>query len=85
MKRLAAAAGVAVALVVPRAAAACAVCYGAADSAMTEGLNAAILVLLAIVAAVQVGFVALFVRFRRRSREIQMRKDSFQLIDGGVT
>ena len=72
-------------VLVPRAADACAVCYGAADSSMTAGLNSAILVLLGIVATVQVGFVALFVRFRRRSQQLQAEKDRSQLIDGGVT
>ena len=59
---------VAVALSAPGVAQACAVCYGAADSAMTDGMNNGILALLAIVAAVQIGFVALFLSIRNRSK-----------------
>jgi len=85
MRTLLTCAATALLVLVPRAADACAVCYGSADSSMTAGLNSAILVLLGIVATVQVGFVALFVRFRRRSKKLQAEKDRFQLIDGGVT
>lgn len=56
--------------VLPDAAHACAVCYGDPDSSQVAGLNNAIWVLLSIVAAVQVGFVALFVGFRRRLRHL---------------
>ena len=64
---------------------ACAVCYGAADSPMTEGMNNAILFLLSIVGVVQVGFVALFVSIRRRTRRLQQQRDRFQLIEGGAS
>ncbi len=64
---------------------ACAVCYGAADSPMTEGKNNAILFLLSIVGVVQVGFVALFVSIRRRTRRLQQQRDRFQLIEGGAS
>ena len=63
---------------------ACAVCYGGADSAMSEGMNNAILTLLAVVAVVQGGFVALFVSFRRRARRLSERRARFELIDGGA-
>ena len=71
-------------LVMPGQADACAVCYGAADSPLTEGVNNGILFLLAVVAFVQVGFVALFVSIRRRARRELKRKESFQLIRGGA-
>ena len=57
-------------MAVPQLAAACAVCYGEVDSAMTEGMNNGILALLGFVAVVQVGFVALFLRFRHRSKKL---------------
>lgn len=62
----------------------CAVCYGAADSAQTAGLNAAILFLLAVVALVQAGLVALFVSIRRRGRDYERRKAELHLIEGGA-
>ncbi len=68
----------------PPAARACAVCFGAADSAMTEGMNAGILALLGFVGVVQVGFVALFLRFRQRSKRLRERRESLHLIRGGL-
>jgi hypothetical protein len=68
----------------PGAADACAVCYGAADSPLTEGVNNGILVLLAVIAVVQVGFVALFLSIRQRARRERRRNDRFQLIRGGA-
>lgn len=65
-------------------AAACAVCYGDPDSAMSAGLNNAVLFLLAIVGVVQGGFVALFVSIGRRARERARRKASLEVIEGGA-
>lgn len=65
-------------------AAACAVCYGDPDSAMSAGLNNAVLFLLGVVAVVQVGFVALFLSIRRRARERARRKASLEVIEGGA-
>lgn len=70
--------------VAPQAAEACAVCYGDADSGMTQGLNNGILSLLGVIAVVQVGFVALFVSIRRRARLMEQREDCFQVIRGGA-
>ena len=61
---------------VPAAARACAVCFGASDSKLTEGMNAGILALLGFVALVQVGFIALFLRFRHRSKKLGERRDA---------
>jgi hypothetical protein len=72
------------ALAAPEAASACAVCFGNSDSAMTAGMNNGILSLLAVVVVVQGGFVALFMSFWRRARRLREKRDSFQLIDGGV-
>ena len=66
------------------AASACAVCYGGADDAMTQGMNNGILTLLAVVGLVQVGFVAMFVSFWRRGKKRRNQRDKFQLIDGGA-
>lgn len=65
-------------------AAACAVCYGDPDSAMSAGLNNAVLFLLGVVVVVQVGFVALFLSIRRRGRERARRKASLEVIEGGA-
>lgn len=64
--------------------AACAVCFGAPDAPMTTGMNNGILFLLATIGAVQVGFVALFLSFRRRSKRLEERRAQFQLIEGGA-
>lgn len=71
-------------LVVPQYAEACAVCYGDVDSGMTTGMNNGILVLLAIIAAVQIGFVALFLSIRERARQMRQQEDQFQVIQGGA-
>ena len=64
---------------------ACAVCFGDPDSAMTQGMNKGIVVLLGVVAAVQIFFVAVFLTIRQRPREIEKRKNRFQVLQGGVT
>lgn len=69
---------------VPEVIEACAVCYGESDSALTEGMNNGILVLLGVVAAVQIGFVALFASMRQRARNLRERKERFQMIQGGL-
>ena len=69
----------------PAAAQACAVCFGAADSKMTEGMNAGILALLGFVALVQVGFVAMFLHIRHRSRKLREQRDSLHLIRGDLS
>ncbi len=78
-------AAAALAALTPAAARACAVCFGAADSNMSEGLNAGILALLGFVGLVQVGFIALFLRFRHRSKRLKEHRDSLHLIRGGLS
>jgi hypothetical protein len=75
---------VAAAVAVASPARACPVCFGATDSPMAAGMNNGILFLLAIIGMVQVGFVALFVSFRRRAKAYQQQKDAFEVINGGV-
>ncbi len=62
---------------------ACPVCFGQSDSPMAQGMNNGIFFLLGVIGAVQIGFVALFVSFRRRGKELQERKNSFEIISGG--
>ncbi len=62
---------------------ACPVCFGESDSPMAQGMNNGIFFLLGVIGAVQIGFVALFVSFRRRGKELQERKNSFEIISGG--
>lgn len=76
--------GLAVALLLPQAASACAVCFGDPDSAMTAGVNNGILVLLGCIAVVQVGFLALFVSIRNRSKRLERQREQFSIINGGV-
>lgn len=61
----------------------CPVCWGASDSPMAQGMNNGIFFLLGIIGTVQIGFVALFVSFRRRGKEDPERKDSLEAINGG--
>ena len=73
------------ALVSSEPAGACAVCYGAEDSAMTAGMNNAILMLLGVVVVVQGGFVALFLSLRQRARQARGRSKELQPTDGGTS
>lgn len=58
-------------LILPAASEACAVCFGGVDSPMTTGMNNGILTLLGVLGMVQIGFVALFLKLRQRSRRLQ--------------
>ena len=49
---------------------ACPVCYGAPDSASTQGMTAAIFSLLGVTGGVLAAFGAMFLRIRRRTRAI---------------
>lgn len=62
---------------------ACPVCWGAPDDPMVKGVNSGIWVLLALVALVQAGFIAMFWSFRQRAREQQRFRDSLRVIEGG--
>ena len=62
----------------------CAVCFGEPDSAMTQGINKGILVLLGVVAAVQVFFVAVFFSIRQRTRRLEERKSRFHVVRRGA-
>lgn len=66
------------------AANACPVCFGDPSAPSAKGMNAAIWFLLGMVGFIQAGFIALFVTFWRRSRELRRRRESFQVLDGGV-
>jgi hypothetical protein len=64
-------------------ASACSTCFGAEDSSLTKGMNSAILTLLGIIGAVQVGFVTMFTGFIVRSRRLRDRQDRSRLFRGG--
>ncbi|HEY2830168.1 MAG TPA: hypothetical protein VGJ88_08610 [Thermoanaerobaculia bacterium] len=65
------------------AASACPVCYGTAQTPLTKGVNNGILFLLGIVGSVQVGFVALFFSFWKRTKALQQKREQFKIIEGG--
>jgi len=71
-------------ILAPATASACPVCYGNPDSLMTKGTDNAMLFMLGIVGFVQLGFIGLFVTFWRRARALRRRRESFQVLDGGV-
>ena len=70
-------------VLVPVVASACPVCYGQTATPLTKGANNGILFLLGIIGSVQVGFVALFFSFWRRTKALQQRCEQFRVIDGG--
>jgi len=49
---------------------ACPVCFGAEETAMIDGAKLGVLVMLAVLFAVQGGFVAFFLYLRKRARRI---------------
>jgi uncharacterized membrane protein YphA (DoxX/SURF4 family) len=72
-------------LALPQAAAACATCYGAADSPMTQGMNNGILTLIGVVGLVYVGIGKVFLDFRRRARRLSQQatvRQRLRLIHG---
>ena len=64
---------------------ACATCFGAEDSGLTQGMNGAILTLLGFIGFVQIGFVAMFAGFVVRSRRLKQQREKFRLIRGGTS
>jgi hypothetical protein len=83
MRKSVIAAALLFAILLPSVAFACPVCFGDPNSNLTKGANNGVLFLLAIVGLVQIGFAALFWSFWRRSKELQRRKESFRVIEGG--
>ncbi len=65
------------------AASACPVCYGTQQTLLTKSASNGVLFLLGIVGSVQVGFVALFVSFWKRTKALQQKREQFQIIEGG--
>jgi hypothetical protein len=61
---------------------ACPVCYGDPGDPMTKGMSNGILTLLGFIGFVQIGFVALFVNFWWRAKQIRLRREQFHLIQG---
>lgn len=55
-------------LVIPATVNACAVCYGAVDSPMTNGMNMAILFLLGAIGFILLGVIALIFYFAHRAK-----------------
>jgi hypothetical protein len=71
-------------MLLANAASACPVCFGDPSAPASKGMNAAIWFLLSMVAFVQIGFVALFVTFWRRSRALRRHRESFHVLEGGL-
>jgi hypothetical protein len=72
-----------IALIVTEPLLACTVCMGAPDDPMTQGVSRGVWVLLAVIFAVQALFVALFVSFWRRARELRKFREQFRVVGGG--
>ena len=72
-------------LLMAGAASACPVCYGnSASSPLVRGSNNAIVFMLGIIGFVQLGFIALFWTFWRRTRALRQHRQSFHVIEGGA-
>ena len=67
-------------VLVPDMTYACAVCFGAADSPQTHGLNMAIMMLMGVTGSVLGAIVAFALRMRRRSRLISRYKGNGQFL-----
>lgn len=72
-----------VAVALPRAAAACATCFGAAESPMVDGMNNAIFLLLGFVGLLWVAVGKLFWDFWRRSQRLAKPVPRLRLLKGG--
>jgi len=57
-------------LFIPEISKACAVCYGAQESPMTDGMNKAIMFLLLVISLVLMGIISVIIFFYRRSKLI---------------
>ena len=68
----------------PSALWACPVCFGDASSSLNKGASNGILFMLGIIGFVQIGFIALFWSFWRRAKALRLKREQFQLIDGGL-
>ena len=60
-------------LLIPGISKACAVCFGAQDSPMTEGMNKAIMFLLFVIGFVLMGIISVIMLFYRRSKLITQK------------
>jgi len=67
--------GLCLAAALPAALLACPVCYGAADSPMTQGMNMGILSLLGITGTMLAGIGTLLLRFRKRLARAQATQE----------
>ena len=74
---------IAILIAAPIAASACPVCYGNQQTPLNKSASNGILFLLGIVGSVQIGFVALFVSFWKRTKALQQKREQFQIIEGG--
>lgn len=73
-------------IALPRLAAACATCFGAADSPMTHGMNNGILALIGVVGLVYVGIGKVALDFRRRARRLaekEKTRPQLRILRGG--
>lgn len=70
---------------VPSSAYACPVCFGGAEGPMAEAVNNGIMLMLGVVAAVQFGFVALFVSIWKRGRALDQDQKLSKEINGDVS
>jgi heme/copper-type cytochrome/quinol oxidase subunit 2 len=65
-------------LTIPGISKACAVCYGAQESPMTDGMNKAVLFLLFVITMVLFGIISVIVFFYRRSKLINQNIGIFK-------
>ena len=71
------------ALIAAQPLAACTVCMGAPGDPLVKGANNGIWVLLGVIFAVQIGFIALFVTFWKRARQQKKFREQFRVVTSG--
>jgi len=71
-------------IAVPAVLNACPACYGDPNSAMTKGASNGVWFMLGIVGFVQIGFLAMFIGFWRRSRALRRVRERLRVIEGGA-
>ena len=62
---------------------ACTVCMGAPGDPLVRGANNGVWVLLGVIFAVQIGFIALFVTFWKRARQQKKFREQFRVVTSG--
>lgn len=70
------------AVLAPRVAQACEVCYGNADSPWIDAAQASVWLMLGVTAAVQVAFAVFFLKLRSRAKAAAAMRGAMRAVEG---